>query len=133
MTVRIQARVDGHTRLTLNGNMAQWHHLVNAAPGRLNGGTLATQINGADWFPTWPDLPTPENRNCNCMSDMYTSISPAIPRSPMVMDVVDWTARDRIILIQEPSAQNSYTTILEFEDDPSGDSLYMVELTFDPT
>ncbi|MBI4641246.1 MAG: hypothetical protein HY731_11160 [Candidatus Tectomicrobia bacterium] len=50
-TLRVQAHIDGRSRLILRANTAQWHHLDFAAPGRHGFVNLPTIINGVQWFP----------------------------------------------------------------------------------
>lgn len=137
--IRIEANIDGRSRLMLRGNTAQWHHIDFAAPGRLDDPGycghsqlyLPTIINDVEWFPEWPDVPTPENRSCNCSSDTFEEVAPALPASARtpVLNVIQ--GRYRTQIVQAPGADNDYTTIIEFDDNPYGcASNYIVELSF---
>jgi len=137
--IRIEANIDGRSQLILRENTAQWHHIDFAAPGRLDDPDfcghsqlyLPTVINDVEWYPAWPDVPTPENRGCDCESDIYDELVPAIPKSDRtpVLDVIQ--ARYRTQIVQTPNAGNDYTTIIEFDDNPySCASMYIVELSF---
>ena len=137
--IRIEADIDGRSQLILRGNTAQWHHIDFAAPGRLEDPSfcgrpqlyLPTVINDVEWYPVWPDVPSPENRGCDCDSDIYDDIVPAIPNSDRtpVLNVIQ--GRYRTQIVQAPSSTNDYTTIIEFDDNPySCSSLYVVELSF---
>ena len=79
VTIHVRAYIDGGSDLILSGSTAQWHQLGAAAPGRLNGANEPTTINGVDWLPSWPDQPTPENRDCNCDSSTFAGVSPPLP------------------------------------------------------
>ena len=137
--IRIEADIDGRSQLVLRGSTAQWHHIDFAAPGRLEDPSfcgrpqlyLPTVINDLEWYPAWPDVPSPENRGCDCDSDIYDDIVPALPESALtpVLNVIQ--ARYRARIVQAPSSTNDYTTIIEFDDNPySCSSLYAVELSF---
>ena len=60
--IRIEALIDGRSRLLLKGKTAQWLNLEYAAPGRHDQTKLPTVLNGKKWFPEWPDQPDEENR-----------------------------------------------------------------------
>ena len=137
--IRIEADIDGRSHLILKGNTAQWHHIDFAAPGRLEDPGfcgreqlyLPTVINDVEWYPVWPDVPSPENRSCDCDSDVYDGLAPALPASDRtaVLNVIE--GRYRTQIVQDPDADNDYTTIIEFDDNPySCASMYIVELSF---
>ena len=123
-----QAYIDGRDELIIQGNTLQWDHFDFAAPGRLGGvnyptiitTTLngVTQMNGVDWIPTWPD-PPPDPIRFPAMSSVFTGLTPTIPDTTDVTLTVI-TARDSMTIAQLPSASNGFTTLLEFNDDPSG-------------
>jgi hypothetical protein len=132
VTLEVRATIDGTSRLILGGNVAQWEHMLHVAPGRLNGSTMPTQLIGVDWFPAWPDQPTAENRDCECVSTTFTQMSPPIPRSPMEITITRVQTRDTVQIIQSPGPLNGYTTIIEFDDDALGDAEYIISIEFDP-
>ena len=122
------AYIDGRDELIIQGNTLQWDHFDFAAPGRLGGvnyptiitTTLngVTQMNGVDWIPTWPD-PPPNEIRFPAMSSVFTGLTPTIPDTTDVTLTVI-TARDSLTIAQLPTASNDFTTLLEFNDDPSG-------------
>ena len=125
--------------MIIQGNTLQWNHFDYAAPGRLDGvnyptiitTTLngVTQMNGVDWIPTWP-LPPPDPIRFPAMSSVFTGLTPAIPDTTDVTLTVI-TARDSLTIAQLPTASNDFTTLLEFNDDPSaGAAWYEGLLTF---
>jgi len=138
--IRIEAEIDGRSRLILSGETAQWHHLDYAAPGRLDSETndcpndpppLPTIINGDEWYPVWPDVPDAENRNCDCTSDVYEGLGRRLPQTEMtpVLNTIQY--RWRPAIVQYPNASNGYTTIIEFDDNGFTCAAdYVVELNF---
>ncbi len=139
--VEVRANIDGRSRLILRGDTVQWYHLDFAAPGRELFTNYPTTINGVDWYPVWPDRPDAENRDCNCFSIWFRGgLSPALPAQPMevsvqVLSVVRPDAPDippgTVTVIQFPVAENSFTTVVEFDDNPQGGSaFYDIKLRF---
>jgi hypothetical protein len=132
-TINIRAKIDGRSRLILRGSTAQWEHLDFAAPGRLFGSNLPTRINGASWFPVWPDIPDSDNRFCACLSDLFTSVTPGIPQTSaeVTLDVVE--GRSRIEIIEVPRPDNGFRLVVEFDDNAFGaDAFYEVNLQIAP-
>jgi hypothetical protein len=127
--VRIEAHIDGRSQLILRGNTVQWHHLDFAAPGRHEFRNEPTIINNATWFPVWPDVPDEENRFCNCFSDVFKPVKPALPRQDISVNLNLLQSRDQTAIIQYPSEENGYTLIVEFDDNsfPGSDD-YIVEV-----
>ena len=131
-TWTVRAKIDGRSRLTLQGATAQWTHYDWAAPGRLECdlGTPEepTWINGLAWFPQWPDQPTCENRDCGCSSDVDSSIPP-LPSTDVVVALHLVQCRALAWIVEYPSSTNGYRVTIEFDDsDPGGDDWYEVVL-----
>ena len=132
-TIRVEAPIDGKSQLILRENTAQWFHIFDAAPGRLFGSNEPTVINGVEWFPVWPDVPDSDNRDCNCLSDVFTGVDPALPQTDMTVDLrfIAGRSTDRVSIVQLPIASNDFTLIIEFDDQGICCSLdYIVELDF---
>jgi len=138
ITIEVYADVDGRSQLILSGNTAQWHHFDFAAPGRENFTNFPTTINGVDWYPVWPDVPDAENRDCNCFSDVFAGVVPALPAQPMEIDleILSVVRHDdptqpagTVAIAQFPTPENNFTTIVEFDDNaPGGSAFYDVKL-----
>ena len=140
VTLDVQAYTDGRDDLIIQGNTLQWDHFDFAAPGRLDGVNYPTiitttlngmtQMNGVDWIPTWPD-PPPDPIRFQALSLVFTGLTPTIPdTTDVTLTVIN--ARDSMSIVQMPSASNGFTTLLEFNDDPSaGAAWYEGLLTFD--
>lgn len=132
--VTVRAEIDGRSRLVLAGDTATWQHFDFASPGRLDCDIGApvqpTLIDGVVWFPTWPDVPTCENRDCGgCTSDTWVGIPNPLPTSLYTPTLSVQQARGQAALVELPSAANGYRTVIEFNDNGlSGDDWYEVTL-----
>jgi hypothetical protein len=113
-----------------------------AAPGRHYFVDYPTTINGVDWYPIWPDVPDAENRDCHCFSDVFAGVLPALPAQPMeielqVLSVVRVDSPEEpagtVTIVQFPTAENDFTAIVEFDDNPlGGPAFYDVRLRIQP-
>jgi hypothetical protein len=128
--IRVFALIDGRSQLVLRGNTAQWHHFDHAAPGRWAGRNDPTTINGTQWFPDWPGF-SGEVRCGGCFSDVFAGVSPALPAAPVVLTVTGVHARVQVRVLQQPSAANDYTAVVEFDDNgPAGPDSYIVDISY---
>jgi len=145
ITLDIQAFIDGRDRLVVQGNTLQWYHYDTIWPPGTIGNDfkptiINTQLNGVpvltnvDWFPSWPPsslgtLPP----SSGVISDLFTGVSPAVPATEDVtLTVVQ--ARDSLSMVQAPNAGNGYTTIIQFNDDPSpAAAWYEAKLNYNTT
>ena len=129
-SITIQARIDGKSQLHLQGNSARWFHLDFAAPGR-HQGIDPTIINDVEWFPTWPDIPDAENRDCECFSDTFEGVDPSI-NGGLNFELEHIRVRESASIVEFPSLENDQTLIIEFNDNgPGGSDDYIVKVTFD--
>jgi hypothetical protein len=128
-TMRIQALIDGRSQLLLRGNTAQWHHFDFAAPGRHDFQNVPTVINGVVWLPVWPDQPDAENRDCDCVSDVFLGVEPPLPPTAAPVQLRTIRSRFDTQIVQQPTAANDFTLIIEFNDNPpGGDDFYIAEI-----
>ena len=129
-TLKVRAYVDGRSRLVLQGNSARWHHLDFAGPGRWIDADEPTYLNGAPWFPAWPDVPDRENRDCNCDSSHYVGV-PFLAAEAHTVGLAIVQARGGATVIQQPAQANGFTLIVEFDDNPPfGADWYDVKLDY---
>lgn len=129
-TLTVRAYIDGRSDLILHRNTVHWHHFDFAAPGRHEGSNFPTYLNGTAWFPKWPDVPTAENRDCNCNSSTFVG-TPQVPTRPQTAVLTIVKARGSVSIVQQPGANNNYTLVLEFNDNPEpGPDWYEVTLTY---
>ncbi|MBC8253851.1 MAG: SUMF1/EgtB/PvdO family nonheme iron enzyme [Ardenticatenia bacterium] len=132
VVLTIGAYIDGRSQLVVQSGAVHWHHLDWAAPGRNSelGEIKPTFLNGAAWCPTWPDSPDAENRDCGCDSSTYVGIPPLAMQDQTVGLKAD-QARAKVTIVQQPQADNSYTLIVEFDDnDPLGADWYEVDIGY---
>jgi hypothetical protein len=123
VTYVVSADIDGHSILTLQGKTARWFHLDFAAPGRHGGKNLPTIINGANWFPKWPQ--PGENRDCHCHSSTFRHVTPPVPQN-------DVTHSSFQAVSCRDTCSASYSNgalVIDFNDDPSpSDAEYTVKI-----
>ena len=115
-SITVEAYIDGRSQLILSGSSAQWHHFNYAAPGRWRLADEPTIINGVEWFPTWPDVPDPENRCGECYSSVFTGVSPPLPPTKMDVELVPIQSRFETSVVQYPTPSNGYSLVIEFND-----------------
>ena len=131
--LRVEVLVDGWSYLKIRGTTLHWEHHVHAAPGRWESVIQPTKLNGVDWLPTWPDVPTVENRDCNGCVSTATELPIAVPRVPSKTTLNEVKVRRPQSIVQAPSATNDYELIVEITDfgQGGGDS-YIVEIDVVP-
>jgi hypothetical protein len=141
ITLDVTALVDGRDQLIIRGNTLQWHHLQFAAVGRHEGRneptTISTTLNGNpvltgfEWTPDWSVEP-PDQVRFEDFSSIFEGLSPAIPVGQdldVTLEVID--GRSIVDVVQLPTADNDFTTILEINDNgPGGSAFYQAQLTF---
>jgi hypothetical protein len=65
------------------------------------------------------------------VSDEYKQLTPRLPHAPVTVSITPITARGSVWVVQQPTAGNDYTLIVEFDDSlPPGAADYTVDLTF---
>lgn len=114
--LHVEAWMDGRSNLIIQGTSVRWHHIEFAAPGREQFVDLPTKLGSFDWYPTWPDVPTVENRDCNCDSSMYSELPTAIPHAPSTTTLTITQVRRAPSVLQMPSAANDWTLVVELTD-----------------
>jgi hypothetical protein len=139
ITLDVSALIDGRDQLIIHRNMLQWHHFDWAAVGRYGGANeptvITTTLNGVtvmnhvNWTPVWP-APPPDEIRYEAFSDVFTQLTPSIPRGAIVLQIDPVIARGGLGIAQLPTAANDFTTILEFTDDPNAAASYEGRLTF---
>jgi hypothetical protein len=129
-TFEIDAFIDGRDQLIVQGGTLQWDHLDFAAVGRNSAGNgneptvITTSLNGVtqldhfDWYPSWPEPPPAEIRY-QALSSVFSGLLPALPSTAATVTLNVISARDSLSIYQYPTAANSNTLILDFNDDQS--------------
>ncbi|MBZ0288653.1 MAG: hypothetical protein K8I30_13630, partial [Anaerolineae bacterium] len=129
-TLHVRALIDGRSQLVVQGNSVYWHHFDFAAPGRHGFVNEPTFLNTQAWFPTWPDVPDAENRDCACASSTYTGV-PILPATGQTVGLTVVQARESVTIVQQPSQDNQYTLIVEFNDNlPVSSDWYEIDLSY---
>lgn len=132
-TILIEAYVEGRSRLIIQGDTAQWRHLEGVAPGRFGSPDRPTIINDAQWFPRWPDVPDPNNRDCNCLSSVFTGVQPPLPAATLAVGLRVLEARGGVSVVENPSGANGFRAVIEFDDrQRTGAARYLVEFDVRP-
>jgi RNA polymerase sigma factor (sigma-70 family) len=129
-TIHVQAYIDGRSRLCVSGNTVHWSSLEYDPPGKQGNAERPTLINGQKWYPAWSSLPV----GTLSVSDNYKQLTPPLPRAAVTVSVNPINARGKVWVVQQPSAGNDYTLIVEFDDSaPSGAASYTVDLLISAT
>jgi stalled ribosome alternative rescue factor ArfA len=112
-TVRVTATIYGKNRLSLRGNTARWQYLGEAAE-RSWESKQPMVINGGVWYPSWPLNAGFWAGECHGESDVFDRVEPPLAVLPATSVAVTETSRGRnVIVIEQPSAENDYTLVLE--------------------
>jgi len=128
-TIGVEAYIDGRSQLIIRGNTAQWQHFEASAPGipQNPSENFPTTINSANWIPLWSGDPS----NCNgCFSSVFSGVCPGLSAVTQTVALNIIQTRDSVSIIQQPSAGNNYTLIVEFNDPSGGGFWYIIELDF---
>jgi hypothetical protein len=135
VTITVRAFIDGRSQLRLKRNTATWQNFDYAAPGKQGGRDEPTMINGVQWRPMWDDSDlSPEVRVEKALSDTFEGVKPTLAAEPMNVTLTKIRCREDASVVQQPSAANDFTTIVEFNDDQIGGAdWYEVKLTFTPS
>ena len=141
INLNITAYIDGQDLLVVQGNTLQWHHLDFCAVGIWGGGnvptTISTTINGVvvmdnfEWTPSWPSFaPCPDQgSDFPAFSSVFTGLTPPLPSADTTVTLTPIQARGTVTIVQNPSAANGDTLIVDFNDDPeAGPATYQVQL-----
>jgi dipeptidyl aminopeptidase/acylaminoacyl peptidase len=142
--LEVSAFIDGRSQMVVRDGSIYWHHFDYAAPGRHAdgpGGNVPTTFNGNAWYPIWPGDPPDhdpadpidnEVRCGDCTTlDKYLTAPPLAAKEQVVaLNAVD--ARGEVTIVQQPSAENDFTLIVEFDDNlPIGPAWYSIVLAYE--
>jgi hypothetical protein len=131
-TLHIRAWIDGTSALIIQGDAVTWRHLGAIAPGRDGNPGIdhPTFLNGAAWYPVWPDVPDRLNRDCDCDSSIYTGI-PALAPVAQIVEFVYIQARNNVVITEQPGSGNGYRLAIIFDDGaPGGADWYAIGLNY---
>ena len=125
-SLHIRALIDGDSYLVIGGGAMYWYNHKYDAPGRWNGQDQPTYVNDAPWTPQWPS--PGGNKNCDCSSS--TTPAPPVAQRDQTVGFQVNAARSTVGVTQEPTADTSYTIMIEFNDVPDDADWYDVTLTY---
>jgi hypothetical protein len=124
----VTAGIDGRRHLVLAGNTARWR-LFDCIPGQSLIETRPTMVNESIWYPKWSEKDYEES--CGSRTKVFPWLSPPLPARPLDVTVGIIQARGAVRVIEEPSEENDYTLIVEFDDNPLGGAVpYEIEIYY---
>ena len=125
----IRAMIDGRDRLVLQGSTARWHHFDYAAVGRHDGLDEPTyfsmDLNGTRvmddvrWTPSW-STSAPDEIRREEWSSTFLGLAVKLPSEPQTLTLTNVQVRGTASIVSNPTDTNQYTTIIEFDDNPTG-------------
>jgi len=142
MAIEIEAVIDGRDHLIIQGGTIQWRHYDWAIAGRhepLNEPTVlstmkrnAVTLDHFEWFPEWRDLhgkPVSHFRQ-PAVSSRFNELTPPLPSRDIQALLTPIKCRGIARILQQPSAENDYALVVEFDDNAHlGAVTYKVRLT----
>ena len=139
-TLEVRAWVDGVSQLIIQGKNVQWHNLKSNVPGyeEQDPPGLPTYLQSRTmgevaWSPAWS-----KGTNGEQWSKKFTKLKPILPVVEQTVSLTWSVDRTRdgfheVRILQQPTASNKYTLIVEFDDDAPGSAAwYTVRLDFTP-
>jgi len=81
-TIRVEAFIDGRSRLCIRGNSVWWQHMDFAEPGLHGGRDRPTVINGHEWRPLWVNLGSPKPGVCRASAHITNASTRPRRRPP---------------------------------------------------
>ena len=128
--LEVTALIDGRSHLVIQDERVHWQHFTFAAPGRSQLQDVATVIEEVEWFPSWPDFPTAENRDCDCVSST-TTLKTAVPHGAATVTAI--ASRRAPVIAQQPDPTNDFTLVVELSDEGfSGAAMQTIAIDVTP-
>ncbi len=134
VSLEVRAWIDGRSHLYIQGDSMAWAHYDWTRPGLEPMGEgypeppyptyVSTYLNGAlvenfQWVASWPD-----DGN---VSGIWNGLNPAIPTTSLLSSTLTFTETREsgsLWVVQYAHADNSYVTILEFNDNGPPDAAW---------
>src|SRR5258708_39619362 len=125
ITMTFTVCIDGRDELIVQGNTMKWQYLdfepVGASSNCPDNTTLiSTTLNGTPvmnavpWLPIYPTTPISSGE----LTLPFTSLSPALPNSPVTATLRVLQARDSLTITEFPSRADGGTMIVDVNYDP---------------
>ena len=132
-SLTVRAWIDGESQLIIQGNTVQWHNLSYTAPGyRIPGEppepTYLTTVDMGivAWAPTtWSN-----GTSGDTTSEQFTDLDAPLAAVDQTVTLEAIDVRDGATIVQQPTAANDYTLIVDFNDSVSGGA-YWYELSLE--
>jgi IPT/TIG domain len=132
-SLTVRAWIDGESQLIIQGNTVQWHNLSYTAPGYRTPGDppeptyLTTAGMGTiAWAPTiWSN-----GTSGDTTSEQFTDLNAPLAAVDQTVTLEAIDVRDGATIVQQPTAVNDYTLIVDFNDSVSGGA-YWYELSLE--
>jgi hypothetical protein len=138
VTITVSSYIDGEDYLYIQGDTLQWETISDTPVGdpRFDVPStttdVSTTLNGNpvqsfDWQPVY--------QPSSNFTYVYTGLSPSLPSTPTSVSLAVLEGRESLTILQQPSALNGETLILDFNDggpnpDFNGAAVYTAQLTF---
>jgi hypothetical protein len=122
--LEVHAWIDGYSQLIIQGSTVQWHNIAWTVPGKEDSHNDPTNLTTADmgtvaWYPDWPG-----GTNGDQLSTQFTGLSLPLATVDQTVGFTAVAVRYDAFISQQPSAANSYTLIVDFDDGPPGGAAY---------
>ena len=124
----IQAHVGGRSRLIIQANTLQWHHLEGTAPGRgtgfwsfdteSNSPTIIDSNQGPNigWIPEgWPDY-LGNGAHPESYSSIFEHLTPVFPARDIRWRLKKLAGLGNVRIVEQPTTSNGHMLIIEFDD-----------------
>lgn len=138
-SLEVTAGIDGSDYLYIQGTNVWWEHRnfvavgfhpgIGGSPGNSQPTYLTTVDMGTvNWIPNWPS-----GTSTGDLSDPFTSLDKALAALAQTVTIDYISVREEVTIIEQPSAGNSYTLKVLFNDDNTlGSAWYSVRLNYEP-
>ena len=114
---KVRSQIDAHSQLVVRRDSLYWHHLLFARPG-LNNCGCPTLINGYPWTPIWLNDIAEIGPTDAPIDSEPLDVSAVFPTGGVAITEV--SGRGRVAIVQQPSAANDFTLIVDFDDIKEG-------------
>ena len=136
--LQLTAFIDGKDRLHITQEGFFWEHLDYSAVGLWQGKNEPTiisfyrnkdsLIDRYTWFPNWISEGRPIKKGDLTYSHKIEGIE--LPSHQFYIELERLSGKGPVEIIQEPSLENNYETIVEFYDSGGGANYYTINLIF---
>ncbi len=110
----LRADIDHESILEISPNGLRWEHVSGNRPGTLDGtGYVATQVDGIDWWATWPS----NSDNGSSGFSEYAPFKTKYFSGPVQVTVLSSRSGSNLAeILQQPAASNNFTLRIMLKD-----------------